>query len=71
MINYDIEKVNPKYYGFEAKSIYLRKRGVIGSKITPYFENEYNIFKYDYSLGHDFTDVQIVEKYLRKILVMD
>ena len=44
----------------------LGSEGVIGSKITPYFENEYNIFKYDYSLGHDFTDVQIVEKIFKE-----
>ena len=36
----------------------LGSEGVIGSKITSYFENEYNIFKYDYSLGHDFTNEQ-------------
>ena len=33
----------------------MGSEGVIGSKISSAFEDDFNVFKFDYQLGHDFT----------------
>jgi len=45
------------------KNIFIMgSEGVIGSKISKQFESIYNVYKYDYVLGDDFTSSETVEK---------
>ena len=44
----------------------MGSEGVIGSKISPFFEEEYNVFKFDYNLGHDFTENSILENIFKE-----
>ena len=38
----------------------MGSEGVIGSKISSAFEDDFNVFKFDYQLGHDFTKEEVL-----------
>jgi len=43
------------------KNIFIMgSEGVIGSKISSAFEDDFNVFKFDYQLGHDFTKEEVL-----------
>ena len=44
------------------KNIFIMgSEGVIGSKISSAFEDDFNVFKFDYQLGHDFTKEEVLK----------
>ena len=44
------------------KNIFIMgSEGVIGSKISAAFEDEFNVLRFDYQLGHDFTNKKVLK----------
>ena len=50
------------------KNIFIMgSEGVIGSKISSAFEDDFNVFKFDYQLGHDFTKEEVLRDIFESI----